>query len=162
MSQEQLDLATMFPPREGGPLEDSRPAGELPQPDGSKCDDDRMSFVQQALGTFFLGFRAGFKRLRSQRGSLIHDWFTYDPPSVEQQIDYRDRRSWVPPGYERGGLDKAGTSYQNWFAIPAIALLNVVIWHIERGTRMAILATIMGVLTVITLIAWVALSITHH
>jgi len=116
----------------------------------------QVSALTQAFAAFrrgWIGAKLTWRQSRRRDGGWIHGIEHWHPPSIADQIAYRDGRGWLPTGQEGTLTEEAGVFYHTRIAIPAMIPAILWLWIWARPFRATCACVLTALLvTVITVV----------
>ena len=111
-----------------------------PEPAAEPPAVPQMSGFDQLRAAVRLGgykARRTWRDARAHPGGPIHLIEHWRPPSIADQIAYRDGTGWAPDSHPAGWSAEWGTRYHTWWAIPAMIPAVIWLWLVTSPFRMA-------------------------
>jgi hypothetical protein len=130
---------------------------EEPAPLAVALRGDPVSLADHAQAVAWLAWRNARRRFLDwirHPGSIVHWALNARPETIQQVIDYRDSRRFVPPGHDGGPVEKAGVRFFNWVGLPWYAFFMAVASLGARPLRFCGLLFVLAALTVPLVIAF--------
>lgn len=130
------------PPAETAPAGPAAAPAVRPPLAGGLREGHKVTFGEQAravLGVTWRQARRNLSEMRKHPGGLIRHLFSVQGPSVDDQIEYKREKRYLPPGYDEDSIPAlAGDVYQEVMGIPGAAVGQIWIGLVTRPLRAAI------------------------
>jgi len=115
----------------------------------------QVSALTQAFAAFrrgWIGAKLTWRQSRRRDGGWIHGIEHWRPPSIADQLEYRDRRGWLPAGQEGTWTENAGVFYHTRIATPAMTPAIVWLWILSRPFRAIVAFALFALFVTITVV----------